>query len=97
MKPKPKSEEVAELAMILLLAELQDSKIEIAALCAILKKHGVSQQQLRQELQEVRESAAVRRRGLSAFRPIRKEVLAILQSASNVQKLEQASVQGKPQ
>jgi hypothetical protein len=93
---KPKSEEIAELGLIVLVAELRNSKVQIAALRLMLERRGVTPQQLRQELREVQEIALVKRRAYAAFRPIRKAALVALQSAWNVRKLEQAPATGKP-
>ena len=94
---KQKSERIVEDVLLLLFHDIQRSKLQVAALVAMLERRGVTRTQLRQELRELQGTVAVKRRASAAYRPIRKAALQGLQSAWNVRVLEQVSLPQKLQ
>lgn len=93
----PKTEKFVSDLLSLLLMIVDQKTTDVVALRILLERRGLSRKQLQQELDEVRETAAVKRRSRAAFSPIKQEVLDILRSVGMKETLERLPVRGRVQ
>ena len=93
----PKYQKIVSELLSLLLMIVDQKTTDVFALRLLLARRGLSRKELQQELDEVRETAAVKRRSCAAFSPIKQEVLDTLQSVGMKEMFEQLAVKGRIQ